>query len=90
VNPIEFFAPYAGEAAAVLVRAIRTGGGSRAGTIAQLFQTRVQDGIIGSFAITPTGDPQPAPISVQQAEDQFGLVRTISPPPQLVDAARGG
>jgi branched-chain amino acid transport system substrate-binding protein len=89
-NPIEVFAPYAGQAAAVLTSAIRTGGGTRAGTIDQLFATNVQGGIIGSFRITPTGDPEPAPISVQRADQQFTLVRTIAPPPQLVDAARGG
>ena len=89
-NPIEVFAPYAGQAAAVLIQAIRKGGGTRAGTIAELFQTRVEDGIIGSFAITPSGDPEPAPISVQRAETNFVFSRMIKPPPVLVDAARGG
>jgi branched-chain amino acid transport system substrate-binding protein len=89
-NPIEVFAPYAAQAAAVVTGAIRRGGGTRAGTIAELFRTRVVNGITGSFAITPTGDPQPAPISVQRADQQFALVRTIAPPPRLVDAARGG
>jgi branched-chain amino acid transport system substrate-binding protein len=89
-NPIEVFAPYAGQGAAVLIQAIRKGGGTRAGTIAELFQTRVEDGIIGSFAITPSGDPEPAPISVQRAETNFVFSRIIKPPPQLVDAARGG
>ena len=89
-NPIEVFAPYAAQAASVLVSAIRTGGGTRAGTIAELFKTSVRDGIIGSFAITPTGDPQPAPISVQRADRQFVLARTIAPPVRIVDAARAG
>jgi branched-chain amino acid transport system substrate-binding protein len=89
-NPIEVFAPYAGQAAAVLVQAIRKGGGSRASTVAELFETRVEDGITGSFTITPSGDPEPAPISAQRADQNFGLTRTITPPPQLVDAARGG
>ena len=89
-NPIEVFAPYAGQAASVLTAAIRKSGGSRAGTIDQLFQTRVVNGIIGSFAITPTGDPEPAPISVQRADQNFVFARTITPSPQLVAAARGG
>ncbi|HET9119685.1 MAG TPA: branched-chain amino acid ABC transporter substrate-binding protein [Solirubrobacterales bacterium] len=88
-NPIEVFAPYAGQAAAVLVDAIREGQ-TRSGTIDELFKTRVQDGITGSFVITPTGDPEPAPISVQRADRNFVLARTITPPPQLVSAARGG
>jgi len=87
-NPIEVFAPYAGQAAQVLLDALRSGH-TREGTIAQLFKTQVTDGITGSFSITPSGDPTPAPISVSQAADNFVLSRTITPPPQLVDAARG-
>ena len=89
-NPIEGSAPYTAQAAALLVQAIRRGGGTRTGTIAQLFQTRVEDGITGSFVITPSGDPEPAPpISVQRADRTFVLAQTINPPPQLVDVARG-
>ena len=88
-QPVEVFAPYAGQAAEVLLNAIREGG-TRSGTIAELFKTKVEDGITGSFTITPTGDPVPAPISVQQAGANFTLAQTITPPPQLVSAARGG
>ena len=83
------FAPYAGEAAEVLLDAIRVGK-TRAGTIDTLFATKVTDGITGNFAITPSGDPQPAPISVQKAAATFELEKTIVPPPDLVSAARGG
>jgi branched-chain amino acid transport system substrate-binding protein len=88
-QPVEVFAPYAGQAAGVLLEAIRLGT-TRAGTISELFKTKVEDGITGSFTITPTGDPVPAPISVQRATGNFTLARTITPPPQLVNAARGG
>ena len=87
-KPIEVFAPYAGEAAEVLVNAIRIGH-DRAGTIAQLFKTHVSDGIVGSFSITPTGDPRPAPISVLKAGSTFALAKTVTPPTNLIDAARG-
>jgi branched-chain amino acid transport system substrate-binding protein len=87
-QPIEVFAPYAGEAAKVLLDAIRVGE-DRAGTITALFQTRVTDGITGTFAITPSGDPSPAPISVQKAETEFKLEKTIVPSPDLIKAARG-
>jgi branched-chain amino acid transport system substrate-binding protein len=87
-QPIEVFAPYAGQAAEVLLNAIRVGE-TRAGTIDSLFKTKVTDGITGTFSITPTGDPQPAPISVQKAAATFELAKTIVPPPQLVTAARG-
>jgi ABC-type branched-subunit amino acid transport system substrate-binding protein len=87
-EPLEVFAPYAGQAAEILLAAIQKGT-TRGGTIAELFKTHVQDGITGSFTITPTGDPEPAPISVQRAAQNFTLARTITPPPQLVGAARG-
>jgi branched-chain amino acid transport system substrate-binding protein len=88
-EPIEVFAPYAGEAAEVLMNAIRVGE-TRAGTIDTLFKTHVTDGITGTFSITPSGDPNPAPISVQKAASTFELEKTIVPLPQLVSAARGG
>jgi branched-chain amino acid transport system substrate-binding protein len=88
-KPIEVFAPYAGQAAEVLVDAIHTGH-DRAGTIAQLFKTQVSPGIVGSFSITPSGDPSPAPISVLKAGSTFVLAKTITPPTQLINAARGG
>jgi branched-chain amino acid transport system substrate-binding protein len=88
-NPIEVFAPYAGQAAEVLIDAIREGR-TRSGAIAELFGMQVEDGITGNFTITPTGDPVPAPISVQRAAGNFELARTITPSPQLVAAARGG
>jgi branched-chain amino acid transport system substrate-binding protein len=88
-QPIEVFAPYAGQAAEVLLNAIRVGQ-TRAGTVSALFDTEVTDGITGTFAITPSGDPQPAPISVQKAAATFELEKTIVPPPDLVSAARGG
>ena len=88
-EPLELFAPYAGQAAEVLMPAIQSGNGTRAGVISSLFRTRVHDGIVGSFSITQSGDPSPAPISVSQAEDTFMLAKTITPPAQLVNAARG-
>ena len=88
-EPLELFAPYAGQAAEVLMPAIQAGNATRSGVISSLFKTRVHDGIVGSFSITQSGDPSPAPISVSQAEDTFVLSKTITPLPQLVNAARG-
>jgi branched-chain amino acid transport system substrate-binding protein len=88
-QPIEVFAPYAGEAAEVLMNAIKVGK-TRAGAIDTLFKTHVNDGITGTFSITPSGDPSPAPISVQKAASTFELEKTIVPLPQLISAARGG
>ena len=49
VRQVELFAPYAGEAAQVMLDAIDAGGGERAATIRSLFQTRITGGIVGSF-----------------------------------------
>jgi branched-chain amino acid transport system substrate-binding protein len=88
-EPIEVFAPYAGQAAELLIDAIRVGG-DRAGAIDALFGARVDEGITGTFAITPSGDPTPPPISISKAGDTFELAKTVVPPPQLITAARGG
>jgi branched-chain amino acid transport system substrate-binding protein len=88
-EPLETFAPYAGQAAELMLDAIEAGG-DRAGTIAALFQTRITDGIIGSFAVTPSGDPTPAPIAISTAGETFELEETIVPEPQQITAARGG
>jgi branched-chain amino acid transport system substrate-binding protein len=88
-KPVEVFAPYAGQAAEVLINALREGK-TRAGTIAQLSGMHVSDGITGTFTITATGDPRPAPISVLRAGSTFVPAKTIVPPPQLINAARGG
>jgi branched-chain amino acid transport system substrate-binding protein len=88
--PIEVFAPYAGQAAEVVMNAIRASDASRAGVIDTLFKTRVTDGITGSFSFTDTGDPQPSSISIQKAGDTFVLEKTIAPLTPVVNAARGG
>jgi branched-chain amino acid transport system substrate-binding protein len=88
-EPLELFAPYAGQAAEVLLPAIQSGNATRAGVIQSLFKTQVTDGIVGSFSISPSGDPSPAPISVSEAGDTFTLSKKIIPQPQLVNAARG-
>jgi hypothetical protein len=55
-SAVELYAPYAGQAAEVLLDAIARGA-SRSGVISALFITRIRDGITGSFSILPSGDP---------------------------------
>ncbi len=87
--PVELYAPYADQAAEVLLSAIAPSA-ERADVITALLQTKVDQGIVGDFAITPTGDPSVGPISVSVAGDTFELAKEITPPPELVTAARGG
>lgn len=87
-DPVELYAPYAGQAAEVLLSAIAPSA-QRTDVIRSL-QTEVDNGIVGAFTITPTGDPSVGPISVSVAGDTFELEKEITPPPDLVTAARGG
>jgi branched-chain amino acid transport system substrate-binding protein len=87
--PVELYAPYAGQAAEVLLSAIAPSP-NRADVIRGLLQAEVDKGIVGAFTITPTGDPSVGPISVSVAGDTFELAKEITPPPDLVTAARGG
>jgi ABC-type branched-subunit amino acid transport system substrate-binding protein len=86
---IELYAPYAGQAAAVLLDAIGVGA-SRAGAIAALFKTRIHDGITGSFRILPSGDPSVGPITVSVARKTFVPVQELHPGQSIVSAARQG
>lgn len=88
-EPVELFAPYAGQAAQILLDSIAQGN-ERAEVIAAVFQTQVRDGIVGTFRITKTGDPSMSPISVSVAEDRFVPEASINPDRELVAAARRG
>jgi hypothetical protein len=86
---VELYAPYAGQAAEVLLGAIARRG-SRSGVIAAMFKTRVHNGITGSFSILGSGDPSVGPITVSVARKSFLPVRELHPGPALVSAARRG
>lgn len=88
-GPVELFAPYAGQAASVLLDAIGAGG-ERGGVIDAVRKTKVENGIIGSFQILASGDPSVGPITVSVAKSSFVPSRVITPGQSLVKAARGG
>ncbi len=88
-GPIELYAPYAGQAASVLLGAIAPGG-DRSGVIGAVRQARVKNGITGSFSILPSGDPSIGPITVSIARGSFVPVQEVEPGQGLVKAARGG
>jgi ABC-type branched-subunit amino acid transport system substrate-binding protein len=86
---IELFAPYAGEAAQVMLSAIAPDP-ARASIVKGLTQVEIDKGITGVFTITATGDPSVAPISISVAGGTFKPAAEITPPSNLVNAARGG
>jgi branched-chain amino acid transport system substrate-binding protein len=88
-GPVELYAPYAGQAASVLLEAIAHGG-QRSEVIDAVRATKVSNGITGSFNILPSGDPSIGPITVSVAKKNFVPVREVEPGPGLVKAARHG
>jgi branched-chain amino acid transport system substrate-binding protein len=88
-GPIELYAPYAGQAASVLLEAIAPGGG-RSSVIAAVRSAKVSNGITGSFRLLPSGDPSVGPITISVARKSFVPVREVEPGQSLVKAARQG
>lgn len=88
-DPVELYAPYAGQAASVMLGAI-SNSAARAGVIAAVREAKVHNGITGSFHILPSGDPSVGPITVSVARGAFVPVREIEPGQALVKAARQG
>jgi branched-chain amino acid transport system substrate-binding protein len=86
---VELYAPYAGQAASVLLEAIAKSG-ERAGVIDAVRHTKVHDGITGSFDILPSGDPSVGPVTVSVARKTFVPVEEVDPSQSLVAAARQG
>ncbi len=88
-KPVEQFAPYAGQAADVLLDAIDGAGTDRAAVADALFGMKVSDGIVGSFTIEASGDPSSGPITVLKAGSTFEPQTSITPDKAEVAAARG-
>jgi branched-chain amino acid transport system substrate-binding protein len=88
-QPVEQFAPYAGEAAAVLLDAIAEAGPNRAGIAQAVFATRGGGGILHPYDIEPSGDPSVGPITVLKAASTFRPFREVTPQAGVVRAARG-
>jgi branched-chain amino acid transport system substrate-binding protein len=86
---VELFAPYAGQAAEVMLGAIGKSG-ARSGVIEAVRKTRVKNGITGSFTILGSGDPSVGPITISVAKNSFVPTGVVEPGASLVTAARHG
>jgi branched-chain amino acid transport system substrate-binding protein len=91
---IDPYAIYGAQAAQVMLDAIAESDGSRGDVIAKLFQQKVTDGYLGSFNINENGDPAGAEgavvgFTIYKATDKLTTVKTVSPKPEDVEAARG-
>ena len=91
---IDPYAIYGAQAAQVMLDAIAASDGSRGDVLAKLFETNVTDGYLGSFEINENGDPSGAEgavvgFTIYKATTKLETVKTVSPKPEDVDAARG-
>ena len=94
-EPVDPYAAYGAQAAQVLLDAIaRAGGGERAAVVEELFNTKVENGILGTFEINENGDPAVAGgavvgFTIYRAEKELVPETTLSPKENVVNAARG-
>jgi branched-chain amino acid transport system substrate-binding protein len=93
-EPIDPYAAYGAQAAKVLLDAIAASDGSRGDVIAKVFETKVENGILGSFEINENGDPAQAGgavvgFTVYKAAKELEVETTVSPKEENVEAARG-
>jgi branched-chain amino acid transport system substrate-binding protein len=91
---IDPYAIYGAQAAQVMLDAIAESDGTRGDVIAKLFQQKVTDGYLGTFNINENGDPAGAEgavvgFTLYKATDKLTTVKTVSPKPEDVEAARG-
>jgi branched-chain amino acid transport system substrate-binding protein len=89
---IDPYAIYGGQAAEVMLDAIEASDGTRADVITKLFQTKVTDGLLGSFTINENGDPAEASgavvgFTIYKATDELTTETTVSPKSETVQAA---
>lgn len=86
---VELYAPYAAQAAGVLMDAIESAGADRAAVAAALPGMKITEGITGNFTITETGDPNVSPITISKAGKVFKPIEVVEPKANLIKAARG-
>lgn len=93
VRPVDPYALFGAQAARVLLDAVAASDGTRGDVIARLFETRVEDGLIGSFSFDRNGDPAEASgpvigVTVNRVAGRPVLETTIEPSSKAVAATR--
>jgi branched-chain amino acid transport system substrate-binding protein len=85
---VDPYSSYAAQSAEVLLTAIENSDGTRADVAAQLLQTKVTDGIIGSFQINADGDTNSNPVTIYLIKGgKQTTYKVITPPADLVKKA---
>jgi branched-chain amino acid transport system substrate-binding protein len=84
-RPVEAYSVVAAQATEVLLDAIARSDGTRASVRAQLFKTRVSNGILGSFSIDRNGDTTAGAVTIYRiVGGSPRVVDVITPPANLV------
>jgi branched-chain amino acid transport system substrate-binding protein len=94
-EPVDPYAAYGAQAAVVLLDAIERAGTTERPRIAEeIFNTTIENGILGTFRMNENGDPTQAEggvvgFTIYRAEEELETETTVSPEQETVDAARG-
>ena len=92
-KPVDPYAILGAQAAQVLLDAIEKSDGSRSSVIENVFKTKVDNGLIGSFSINENGDLTGAKgaavlFTIYNGTNHLVTIKTTGPDPKLVAAAR--
>ncbi len=82
------YSVYAAQAAEVLLAAIARSDGSRGSVSAELFRTKITNGLLGSFAIDRNGDTSSNPVAISRVKGGVSTDLMVVVPP--VDLVAGG
>jgi DNA-binding SARP family transcriptional activator/ABC-type branched-subunit amino acid transport system substrate-binding protein/streptogramin lyase len=84
-RPVEAYSVAAAQAAEVLLDAIARSDGSRASVTAELFKTKVTNGILGSFSFDRNGDTTAGAVTIYRiVRGKPTIFSVITPSPSLV------
>jgi branched-chain amino acid transport system substrate-binding protein len=91
-KPIDPYAIYGAQGAQIVFDAIAASDGSRSDVIAKMFETQVEDGLLGTFGFNENGDPTNASgavvgFTMYVATDELTTEDNFSPKIETVDAA---
>ncbi|MDQ2911556.1 MAG: branched-chain amino acid ABC transporter substrate-binding protein [Actinomycetota bacterium] len=93
-KPVDPYAILGAQAGRVLLDAIESSDGTRAGVLAEVFKTKVSNGLIGSFAFNKNGDLTGASgaavlFTIYKGTNHLVTLNSgVAPEPKLVQAAR--
>ena len=76
--PVEPSAIYAAQVAQIVLDALARSDGTRASVIAELFRTRVRDGLLGDFEFDRRGDISASPITIMRVAHGGTSTRILS------------